>query len=98
MEQNKLERLEYGKTYFEKDPLDRSHGERYRRECLGHAGGKPNRRECLGHAGGKPPWNMVAHFLKRDHTPSLLAESLIHEIDYKNEELRYVKDRYNQIK
>ncbi|KAK9730095.1 Peptidase family M3 [Popillia japonica] len=72
-------------TYFEKDPFNRSHGERYRRECLGHGG-------------GKPPWNMVADFLKKDPTPSLLAESLIHEIDCKNEELRYVKDIYNQIK
>ncbi|GJQ73698.1 hypothetical protein Trydic_g14033 [Trypoxylus dichotomus] len=72
-------------TYFENNPFNRTHGERYRRECLGHGG-------------GKPPWNMVADFLKKEPTPNLLAEALIHEIDCKNEQLKYVKDIYEQVK
>lgn len=72
-------------SYFENDPFNKTYGERYRRECLGHGG-------------GKPPWNMVADFLKKEPTPDLLAESLIHEIDCKNEQLKYVKDIYSQLK
>lgn len=62
-------------TYFKVDPLNGAQGERYRRECLAHGG-------------GKPPPQLVADFLQEIPTPSLLAESLIQEIDscqeYKN--------------
>lgn len=72
-------------SYFEKNPFSRSYGERYRRECLAHGG-------------GKPPWHMVADFLEKEPTSDLLAESLINEIDCKNEQLTYVKDIYKQVK
>ncbi|XP_067008945.1 mitochondrial intermediate peptidase isoform X2 [Anabrus simplex] len=64
--------------YFEADPLNSSAGERYRRECLAHGGGKP---AC----------ELVAHFLERDVTPANLANSLINEIDSKQEHLERIR-------
>lgn len=62
-------------TYFEKDPFSRAQGERYRHECLSHGG-------------IKPPFKLIADFLQKDPTPTLLADSLINEIDVKNEQLK----------
>ncbi|XP_058832666.1 mitochondrial intermediate peptidase [Topomyia yanbarensis] len=55
-------------TYFEKDPLSRSQGEKYRRGCLAYGGGIPSRL-------------LVSNFLGREVTPSNLTKSLITEID-----------------
>ena len=59
-------------TYFEADPLNSTSGEKYRRECLAHGGGKPARQ-------------LVSNFLGRDVTPTNLANSLISEIDHKQD-------------
>ncbi|XP_033233751.1 mitochondrial intermediate peptidase [Drosophila pseudoobscura] len=55
-------------TYFESNPFNRQSGERYRAEILAHGGAVPSRQ-------------LVANFLQREMTPSVLANSLIHEID-----------------
>ncbi|XP_017785977.1 PREDICTED: mitochondrial intermediate peptidase [Nicrophorus vespilloides] len=68
-------------TYFEADPLSRTQGERYRRECLAHGG-------------GKSPWNLVADFLQKEPLPSHLVESIIHEVDSKNELMEQVAKIY----
>lgn len=57
------------KTYFEKDPLSRSSGEKYRRECLTHGG-------------GKNPKKLVGDFLNIDPTANAFAKALINEIDH----------------
>ncbi|OXU28113.1 hypothetical protein TSAR_015381 [Trichomalopsis sarcophagae] len=61
-------------TYFEADPLSRSSGERYRRECLEHGG-------------GKPPSRLVADFLNQEASPENFTRSVINEIDAKAEKL-----------
>ncbi|ALC41377.1 CG7791 [Drosophila busckii] len=55
-------------TYFEDNPFNREAGEKYRTEILAHGGAVPSRK-------------LVANFLQRELTPSILADSLIHEID-----------------
>ncbi|PNF26134.1 Mitochondrial intermediate peptidase [Cryptotermes secundus] len=65
-------------TYFEADPLNSFSGERYRQECLAHGGGKPAR-------------ELVADFLGREVTPENLANSLINEIDSKNEHINRIR-------
>lgn len=62
-------------TYFEKDPLSRSQGEKYRRGCLAYGGGIPSRL-------------LVSNFLGREVTPANLTRSLINEIDGYSEQLR----------
>ncbi|XP_065084685.1 mitochondrial intermediate peptidase [Ochlerotatus camptorhynchus] len=62
-------------TYFEKDPLSRSQGEKYRRGCLAYGGGIPSRL-------------LVSNFLGREVTPANLTKSLINEIDGYSEQLR----------
>lgn len=54
--------------YFADDPLSRKMGEQYRSQCLAHGG-------------GKPPRQLVTDFLREQPTASLLAESLVKEID-----------------
>ncbi|KAH8234093.1 hypothetical protein KR038_001299 [Drosophila bunnanda] len=55
-------------TYFESNPFNRQSGEKYRAEILAHGGAVPSRK-------------LVANFLQREMTPSVLADSLINEID-----------------
>lgn len=55
-------------TYFKAEPLSRSQGEKYRKECLIHGG-------------GKNPWNLIADYLQVEPTPQLLAKSLNNEIE-----------------
>lgn len=62
-------------SYFEKDPLSRSQGEKYRRGCLAYGGGIPSRL-------------LVSNFLGREVTPANLTKSLINEIDGYSEQLR----------
>ncbi|KAH1011537.1 hypothetical protein HUJ04_000886 [Dendroctonus ponderosae] len=57
------------KTYFEKDPLSRTSGEKYRRECLAFGG-------------GKNPKQLVGDFLNMEPTASAFAKALINEIDH----------------
>lgn len=71
-------------TYFEANPLDRSNGEKYRRECLAHGG-------------GKPPHALITDFLKREPTPTLLADSLINEIVHKRSSMKTLKDIYGSL-
>lgn len=59
-------------TYFQADPLNRTAGNRYRRECLAHGG-------------GKPPSTLVSDFLNKEANASNFAKSLLHEIDTKME-------------
>ncbi|GAB0095067.1 mitochondrial intermediate peptidase [Sergentomyia squamirostris] len=59
-------------TYFARDPLSRSQGEKYRREFLAFGGGVPSRK-------------LVSDFLHRDVTPQTLAQNLIEEIDTNSE-------------
>ncbi|XP_017015273.1 mitochondrial intermediate peptidase [Drosophila takahashii] len=63
-------------TYFEANPFNRQAGEKYRSEILAHGGAIPSRK-------------LVANFLQREMTPSVLADSLITEID--SDELK-IKD------
>ncbi|XP_037728638.1 mitochondrial intermediate peptidase [Drosophila subpulchrella] len=55
-------------TYFEANPFNRQAGEKYRSEVLAHGGAVPSRK-------------LVTNFLQREMTPSVLANSLINEID-----------------
>ncbi|XP_016984024.1 mitochondrial intermediate peptidase [Drosophila rhopaloa] len=55
-------------TYFEANPFNRQAGEKYRAEILAHGGAVPSRK-------------LVANFLQREMTPTVLADSLITEID-----------------
>ncbi|XP_050743531.1 mitochondrial intermediate peptidase isoform X2 [Drosophila biarmipes] len=55
-------------SYFEANPFNRQAGEKYRSEILAHGGAVPGRK-------------LVANFLQREMTPSVLADSLITEID-----------------
>jgi len=63
-------------TYFEANPFNRQAGEKYRSEILAHGGAVPSRK-------------LVTNFLQREMTPSVLANSLINEID--SDELK-IKD------
>ncbi|KAK3926696.1 Mitochondrial intermediate peptidase [Frankliniella fusca] len=63
-------------NYFQADPLSRTCGEQYRRECLAHGG-------------GKPPHLLVSDYLKKDVTANQLASSLLQDLDTKN---NYIKD------
>lgn len=56
-------------TYFECDPFNSKNGEKYRLECLAHGG-------------GKNPKLLVKDFLKVEPKPEVLAEFLVNEIDY----------------
>lgn len=58
--------------YFQEDPLSRSKGEQYRRECLAHGG-------------GKPPHLLVSDYLKKDVTANQLASSLLQDLDSRSE-------------
>lgn len=67
-------------TYFDKDPLNRVQGEKYRRECLAHGGGMPSRL-------------LVSNFLQREVTPENLANSLINEIDLNNIRIKEISSQ-----
>jgi intermediate peptidase len=54
--------------YFQKDPLNRTQGEKYRYNCLFHGGAVPSR-------------NLVSNFLGKEVSATNLAENLIAEID-----------------
>lgn len=57
-------------SFFKNDPLNRSAGERYRREVLAHGG-------------SKPPQQLISDFLQTAVTPEMLAKALIMDIDVK---------------
>jgi len=63
---------------FEADPLSRSQGERYRRECLAHGG-------------GKPPQLVISDFLRRQPTASQLTSSLLQDLESKNEQIQVAR-------
>ncbi|KAF7397415.1 hypothetical protein HZH68_008637 [Vespula germanica] len=65
-------------TYFQHDPLSRIAGEKYRWECLAHGG-------------GKPPSLLVSDFLHKNANPSNFANSLLNEIDIRNEYIKTIK-------
>lgn len=67
-------------SFFEADPFSRSQGELYRRECLAHGGGVPSK-------------HLVANFLKRDINAENLANSLVNEIDNRNEEIEKISKK-----
>lgn len=67
-------------TYFQNDPLSRSSGEKYRRECLAHGG-------------GKPPSKLVSDFLSKEASPSNFAKSLVNEIDMRNDQVQVMKNK-----
>lgn len=69
-------------TYFQSDPLSRSSGEKYRRECLAHGG-------------GKPPSKVVSDFLNKEASAINFAKSLTNEIEDKNEHFQFIKDASN---
>ncbi|XP_015587416.1 mitochondrial intermediate peptidase isoform X2 [Cephus cinctus] len=69
-------------TYFQADPLCRSSGEKYRRECLAHGG-------------GKPPSKLVSDFLNKEANATNFAKSLINEIDMKNDHVQTIKRMFN---
>lgn len=54
--------------YFQKDPLNRTQGEKYRYGCLLYGGSVPSR-------------DLVGRFLGKEVSPKNLAENLINEID-----------------
>lgn len=62
-------------TYFEADPINREQGEWYRRGCLQHGG-------------GKPPRVLVKDFLQRQPTASVLADTLIKEINEEQSDIK----------
>lgn len=68
-------------NYFKKDPLDRTNGESYRRECLAHGG-------------GKNPKVLVADFLKMEVSPEILASSLANEIGQNHEMIMKFSSMY----
>ncbi|XP_066586613.1 mitochondrial intermediate peptidase [Prorops nasuta] len=65
-------------TYFQADPLSRSAGEKYRRECLAYGG-------------GKPPSALVLDFLNKEANATNFAKSLLNEIDIKYEQIKMIK-------
>ncbi|XP_043477503.1 mitochondrial intermediate peptidase [Leptopilina heterotoma] len=69
-------------TYFQNDPLSRSSGEKYRRECLAHGG-------------GKPPSKLVSDFLNKEASPSNFAKSLLNEIDMRNDKVQVMRKKLN---
>ncbi|XP_066148892.1 mitochondrial intermediate peptidase [Euwallacea fornicatus] len=66
------------KTYFEKDPLCRASGEKYRKECLAYGG-------------GKNPKKLVGDFLNIDPTPNAFAKALVEEINHHQGQVDLVK-------
>lgn len=66
---------------FEKDPLNRTQGERYRQDCLAYGGGKPSRQ-------------LVADFLQKEPTTELLVDSLLKDIDDKQREVQEIGSNY----
>jgi mitochondrial intermediate peptidase len=69
-------------TYFEKDPLNRQQGDKYRRECLAHGGAMPSK-------------EIVANFLQREVTPENLAANLLNEIQVNNEKNKELSKMFN---
>lgn len=67
-------------TYFQNDPLSRSSGEKYRRECLAHGG-------------GKPPSKLVSDFLNKEASPLNFAKSLLNEIDMRNHKVQVMRKK-----
>lgn len=65
-------------TYFQNDPLNRAAGEKYRWECLAHGG-------------GKPPSLLVSDFLSKSANPSNFANSLLNEIELRNDYIQTIK-------
>lgn len=65
-------------TYFQNDPLNRTAGEKYRWECLVHGG-------------GKPPSLLVSDFLSKSANPSNFANSLLNEIELRNDYIQTIK-------
>ncbi|CAD6242171.1 GSCOCG00009431001-RA-CDS [Cotesia congregata] len=64
-------------TYFQKDPLSRSAGEKYRRECLAHGGGKPASK-------------VVSDFLNKEASAGNFANALVNEIDEKDQHVQSI--------
>ncbi|KAL7306349.1 hypothetical protein TKK_0001774 [Trichogramma kaykai] len=67
-------------THFERDPLSRSAGEKYRRECLAHGG-------------GKPPSKLVADYLNQEASPINFTKSVISDIDKRADKINSIKNR-----
>ena len=65
-------------TYFQIDPLNRTAGDRYRKECLAHGG-------------GKPPSKLVSDFLNQEASANNFAKSLLNEIDMKTEHVQKIR-------
>ncbi|XP_057331728.1 mitochondrial intermediate peptidase [Microplitis mediator] len=64
-------------TYFQRDPLSRSAGEKYRRECLAHGGGKPSSK-------------VVSDFLNKEASALNFANALVNEIDEKDQHVQSI--------
>ena len=62
--------------YFQEDPFSRSNGDRYRHGFLAHGGSKPAR-------------EMVTSFLGKEVSPSTLTQSLIRDLDSKQDALMH---------
>lgn len=68
-------------TYFEKDPLNRAAGEKFRRECLAHGGGIPSRK-------------LVSNYLGIEVEADNLSDSLINEITQNYEKIGEVSRKF----
>mgnify|MGYP005983669335 CR=1 FL=1 len=68
------------KSYFERDPLSRGAGEKYRKECLAHGG-------------GKNPKDLIGDYLKVVPSPQVLAEALANEIEASQKQVGEVGKR-----
>lgn len=68
--------------YFDKEPLNRDAGEKYRRECLAHGGGIPSRK-------------LVSNYLGKEVDSESLSDSLINEITQNYEKVRRVSQKSN---
>lgn len=61
--------------YFQENPFSRQSGEKFRQGFLAHGG-------------SKPPHEMVASFLGKDINPTSLTQSLIFDLDMKQDALQ----------
>lgn len=61
--------------YFQENPFCRQSGEKFRKGFLAHGG-------------SKPPHEMVASFLGKDVNPTSLTQSLILDLDVKEDALQ----------